>query len=420
MTHLLRFSFNQRMMRFILTISDLGSALLFAWLVKKFLPTIPADNNILQVWMGALAIIWLMTYDLDRNFRLNIYQSYARVLKIACWTAAVYVVFFMFTRQFYSLNFLVKVTVIWSVYALAARWLFYQYAPPSRGLALDNLPAALCDNDKIIWHVIRDAEQINLNAFDFVLIDFSKQYPVEIQKLLTHAHVVGLQIFSVPQVIEQLTGKISIEDFNDDWVARTFYIDPFYLRMKRIMDIAIIILLLPIIIPISLFVAAAIGVSMGRPILYRQLRMGLNDKQFTMIKFRTMIVDAENQGAGSTLKNDHRITRLGSFLRKLRLDELPQFYNVLKGDMSLIGPRPEYMVLVENYLKEIPLFQVRHWLRPGITGWAQVQRGYASNQDEMLEKIRHDLFYLKNVSLWLDLIVVFKTFLIIITGFGSR
>ena len=268
--------------------------------------------------------------------------------------------------------------------------------------------------------MITEPKKINLSNYDLLLIEFGKQYSADCLQLLKHAHVVGLPIFSTPQIVEHLTGKIAIEHLNDFWVQATFHVDPIYLRLKRLIDIAGTIILLPLLLPLSIIVALLIFVTSGRPVLYRQQRMGLDDKLFEIVKFRTMVIDADNIGAGLTGQNDSRITAIGKILRKLRLDELPQFYNVLKGDMSIIGPRPMYSVLIDGDVKNIPLFQVRHWLRPGITGWAQVMHGYAYSQDEMWDKVRYDMFYLKNLSLWLDIIVVLRTIMIVLTGFGSR
>lgn len=420
MLRLVKFSLGRNATRLLLIAGDLGGAFLLGCLIKNFLPGLPSANYILQVWLLAMTGLWLFTYDIDKNFRLDLYLTYTRVLKIASFTAILYLLFFVVTRNFYSLTFLFWVTLAWTVWASALRFLLTKFAPPLRVLSFDQVPKLLQERQRVTWTTIIDPKKIQLTDYDFLLIDFTKQYPKESQELLTHAHVAGLPIFSVPQIIEHLTGKISIEHFSDYWVEATFYIDPIYLRFKRLLDIAVIVLFAPILLTVGALIALAILICMGRPILYWQERMGLDDKIFKMVKFRTMVVDAEKMGSGSTAKNDIRITKLGIFLRKLRLDEWPQFYNVLKGDMSLIGPRPEYAPLVEDFMKNIPLFQVRHWLRPGISGWAQVMHGYASSNDEMRDKIRYDMFYLKNLSLWLDLIIIFRTIATILTGFGSR
>jgi lipopolysaccharide/colanic/teichoic acid biosynthesis glycosyltransferase len=417
---LIKFNFERHFLRWFLIIGDLGGAAFIGWQVRKFLVSLPATNFILQVWLLAVAFMWLITYDIDKNFRFDSYLTYTRILKIASWAGVAYLLYFVITREFYSLTFLFWVTVLWLAWTTSLRWLLDRFSPPLRGFALEAVPDVIRSHHKVIWKISNDPQQINLAEFDFLVIDFSKRYSTESQKLFTHAHMAGLPIMSIPQLIEHLTGKISIESFNDAWIESNFYIDPFYLRLKRIIDIVLTLLLAPLILFLGAIIALLIAIFMGKPIFFWQERVGLDDKPFKMVKFRTMVVDADKLGAASTGKEDDRVTKLGFWLRKLRLDELPQFYNVLRGDMSIIGPRPENAPLTENFMKNIPLFQVRHWLRPGITGWAQVMHGYATSQDEMMEKVRHDMFYLKNLSLWLDLIILFRTIMIVLTGFGSR
>lgn len=417
---LLKDSVGRNVTKYILLICDLGGAILLGSMIHQLLPPLPAPDHVFQIWLLALAIIWMITFDLDRHFRIDSYLTFTRVLKITFYTSLSYLLFFVFMREPYSLKFLLYSNITWIIWASLTRAFLGKFSPPVRILTFETLPKSLERSHKVTYTITQDLKKINLTEFDFLLIDFKKQYSSECQELLTHAHVAGVPLISIPQLIEHLFGKVSIEHFNDYWIEATFYINPFYLRLKRFFDITMTILLLPILLPLVGMISLLILISMGRPIFYWQERMGLDDKIFRMVKFRTMIHNAEKLGSGSTSKNDNRITSLGMFLRKWRLDELPQFYNVFIGDMSIIGPRPEYSVLAENFMKNIPLFQIRHWLRPGITGWAQVRHGYASNQDEMLDKVRYDLFYLKNFSFWLDLIIVFRTLITVITGFGSR
>lgn len=422
MVQLFKNTLGRKTARLLLMAGDLGSAAVIGYLVLLFLPPFAQSMEMLRVWWLSLTVTWLLNAESEQSFRLDVNLFYARVLKVSFFSAVGYLLFFVVTREFYSLRFLLTVTLLWTTIALLLRWVLLKLAPPLRALSLEPLPAGAQLRTKVLWTTVANPKEASLTDFDFVVVDFRKQYGTELQELLTHAHVAGLPILSVPQVIEHLLGKISIEHFNDYWVEATFYINPLYLRLKRMVDLLLIFVLLPILIPLMAIIALGILIFMGRPILYWQERAGLNDRRFYMVKFRTMVREAEQLGGASTEKNDRRITRLGTFLRKLRLDELPQFYNVLKGEMSVIGPRPEHSLLVGDFAKNIPLFQIRHWLRPGITGWAQVNHGYAyaSSQEEMREKIRYDLFYLKNLSFWLDLIIIFRTMVTIVTGFGSR
>ena len=188
--------------------------------------------------------------------------------------------------------------------------------------------------------------------------------------------------------------------------------------LKRLCDVAYASLLLILTMPLFIVVPLLIKADSPGPIFFRQKRTGKSNKPFWIIKFRTMKVDAERNGPQWAQLNDNRITRLGRFLRKTRIDELPQLFNVIRGEMSLIGPRPERPEFDETLRAAIPLYDKRYSLKPGITGWAQVNFPYGSSIDDAMEKVELDLFYLKNATLWLDLKILFKTAFIVITAGG--
>jgi lipopolysaccharide/colanic/teichoic acid biosynthesis glycosyltransferase len=173
-------------------------------------------------------------------------------------------------------------------------------------------------------------------------------------------------------------------------------------------------------IPIALILLPILLIVHGRPIFFKQKRVGLNNKTFTLYKLRSMVVDAEKDGAQWSKPGDARVTAMGKFLRKSRLDELPQLLNIIRGEMSLVGPRPERPEMINNQLsKEIPFYNLRHLVKPGVTGWAQVTFRYGFSKEDSLEKLQFDLFYVKNRSLWLDIIVILKTIKTVLTGAGQ-
>ena len=190
-----------------------------------------------------------------------------------------------------------------------------------------------------------------------------------------------------------------------------------YPYVKRIFDILISLLSMPIALIIITIFAIIIKIESPGPAFFLQERVGLNGRNFLMIKLRSMRIDAEKNGAQWAAKNDPRVTKVGAFIRKTRIDELPQLFNVLKGDMSLIGPRPERPIFMEQFNKEIPGFIDRLKVRPGITGWAQVNGGYDITPKEKLEL---DRYYINNISFWLDLKIILKTIKVCITGDGAR
>jgi len=189
---------------------------------------------------------------------------------------------------------------------------------------------------------------------------------------------------------------------------------------KRWLDIASSALSLILSLPLCLFVALAIKLDSSGPVFYRQDRVGQDGKTFTMFKFRSMRNDAEENGPKWAAINDDRITRVGRFIRKYRLDEIPQMINVLKGDMSFIGPRPERPIFVDKFAKEIPYYPQRHVVKPGISGWAQIRYPYGASKEDALEKLKYDLYYIRHFSIFFDISIILETGKVVLLGKGSR
>lgn len=241
----------------------------------------------------------------------------------------------------------------------------------------------------------------------------------EWERFLARCILAHIPVVHVRQVAEGLTGRVRIDHLSENEVG-TLLPSPIYTVCKRLIDIVVVVLLLPVALPLMAATAIAIRLDSAGPALFVQNRVGLGNRDFRIYKFRSMRVDAEANGARLATEDDDRITRVGRFIRQTRLDELPQLWNVLKGDMSLIGPRPEQRVFVDQFEQEIPFYIYRHVVRPGITGWAQVMQGYTSDADATRVKIQHDFYYIKHFSLWLDILIVFKTVRIVLTGWGAR
>jgi len=241
---------------------------------------------------------------------------------------------------------------------------------------------------------------------------------------LLEAEEKGVEVTTMPTMYEELLGRIPIFQLQSDWVLRSFvdhaHISGFYDLGKRLIDIVggiVGVLLLVLTFPL---IALLIWLNSGVPIFYKQVRLGKNGRSFSIIKYRTMVKDAERDGIPRTTEeNDSRLTKIGKILRKTHLDELPQFLNILRGDMSLVGPRSERPELVDMYQHIIPFYRARLFVKPGLTGWAQVNYGYASNIDENAEKLEFDLFYIKRRNLFLDLQIMVRTLGTVI-GFKGR
>lgn len=193
-----------------------------------------------------------------------------------------------------------------------------------------------------------------------------------------------------------------------------------YLSTKRALDILAITAVLPFIAVIMVLAAIAIKLESSGKVFFWQKRVGMNGKVFNMLKFRSMTSDSEKHGSQFAQSDDMRVTRVGKFIRKFRVDELPQMWNVVKGDMSIIGPRPEQESFVNEFNKTIPNYSLRHIVRPGITGLAQTEQGYVADADGTVTKLRYDLYYIRNLSFMTDFQITLKTIYTILTGFGAR
>ena len=239
------------------------------------------------------------------------------------------------------------------------------------------------------------------------------------QRFLAACTLDGIPVYNIRQIEESLTGRVKIRHLYENDLG-SLLPPAGYMLVKRLLDILCVLAALPFALPLMLLTAIAIRLESAGSVLFIQNRVGQGGREFKIYKFRSMRTDSEQNGAQLAQIGDSRITRVGSFIRKTRLDELPQFFNILKGDMSLIGPRPEQKVFVEQFEKSIPFYQYRHIVKPGLSGWAQVTQGYAGNTDETQVKIEHDFYYIKHFSFSLDVLIMFKTVKIILTGFGAR
>jgi len=233
----------------------------------------------------------------------------------------------------------------------------------------------------------------------------------------------GVRVEEASNALSALTGRIPLRAVQPSWFVFSdgFHRSKWNELLKRTLDLAASIVGLVLSIPIMILVGVAVRLDSEGPIIYRQTRVGRMGKCFDVLKFRSMRNDAEKSGGAQwATENDPRTTRVGAFLRKYRFDELPQFLNVIRGDMSFVGPRPERPVFVEDLRQVISYYDERHSVRPGITGWAQVQYAYGASIEDAFNKLEYDLFYLKNMSLSFDIAIIIRTIGIVFGGRGGR
>ena len=246
----------------------------------------------------------------------------------------------------------------------------------------------------------------------YVLVDDART------RLLGQLKMQHLRLYSVEAVAELVSGRKTLPQTGDNlWEIDN---DPGYDRIKRLLDVCVLLALTPLWLPIAAAIAMAVRYDSKGPALFTQERVGRNGKIFRLYKFRSMVHGLQAPGVHFAQAEDPRITRVGRVLRRTRLDELPQLWNVLRGEMSLIGPRPEQVPFVREFAATIPSYPYRHLVRPGLTGWAQVQQGYADSADSTRIKLSYDLYYVAHYSLALDLLIAAKTCKIVWTGFGAR
>lgn len=233
----------------------------------------------------------------------------------------------------------------------------------------------------------------------------------------------GFRVMDLESYYEQTLGQIRLEALYAGWLVfgQGFRQGMLRTLAKRLLDVLCASFLVTLALPVMALTALLIVLESGFPILYRQERVGLNGRLFNVIKFRSMRADAEKDGKPRwAAAKDDRITRVGRVIRKTRIDELPQLISVLAGDMSLVGPRPERPFFVDKLMREIPFYAVRHSVKPGVTGWAQVRYHYGASVEDSAEKLQYDLYYIKNHSLFLDLLILFKTVGVVLTGKGAN
>jgi sugar transferase (PEP-CTERM system associated) len=232
----------------------------------------------------------------------------------------------------------------------------------------------------------------------------------------------GVEVVDGHRMYEEECGRLSIDELKPSFLifSSGFQRKPVLMVLKRIGDIVGALVGLVFLMPLMSVIAFGIKLDSPGPILYRQIRVGLHGYPYLLLKFRSMRLDAESDGVKWAELHDVRATKFGQWLRQLRLDELPQFINVLKGEMSLVGPRPERPHFVQDLRKKIPYYDLRHTIRPGITGWAQICFQYAGTVEDSHIKLQYDLYYVKNLSLWLDLKILLRTIGVVLRGTGSR
>ncbi|MCL6622947.1 MAG: sugar transferase [Syntrophobacterales bacterium] len=266
------------------------------------------------------------------------------------------------------------------------------------------------------FHILGDRytlpHLVNHHQVTTLILAINREVDGEMLQILMDCLELGVKIIPMPVLLEQLTGRVPVEHMDGKWYMAMPIDHPgtgaLWPLVKRVMDIILASLGLLLLLPFLPFLALAIYLDSPGPIFYTQERVGEKGKRFKIYKFRTMVPDAEKDGPVWAQKNDRRVTRVGRILRRTHVDEFPQFLNILKGEMSAVGPRPERPEFVETLAAEIPFYRVRHAVKPGMASWGLVNQGYGASKEDALLKLQYDLYYIKHQSLWLDIVILLK------------
>lgn len=401
----------------------LGCAIV-PYLVRHWLPFGDQSLKILLVSVVGGLVASLLGLFFVRS--VNDYpgvEGSAYILPSFCVAFGLVLAIFFFARFEYARSLFIASFMLNIVFLYAAYFIKQRTNRIIVGMVPGGDTARLMSIERIRWIPLTSPERVpsNLSA---VVADLRVDFNDEWDRCLADFALAGLPVYHSKHLHESLTGRVELEHLSENSFGTLSPVSA-YMTLKHIADWLAALSVAIILLPVLLLLSAAIMIdSRGSPI-FRQRRIGYRGRPFIVWKFRTMrparTSDLDNQRAAAmTLSDDMRITRLGRVLRKSRLDELPQIVNVLRGEMSWIGPRPEAEVLSQWYEAEIPFYRYRHIVRPGITGWAQVNQGHVAEVSDVRDKLYYDFYYIKNFSPWIDILICVRTVRTMLTGFGAR
>ncbi len=383
---------------------------------------VPGEPALVNAWFGTLVAVLAGTWFIGRFVTYPGVRASAFILPTFTSTYGIVLAIFFFLRLDYSrFQFLASFTacIIWyfAVYFMAQ-----QARSPQIALLPVGDTRKLTRIGGVDWQLLTSVHDVS-QPYDSLVADFRAEMPDEWERFIADAALSGMPVFHIKQIEETLTGRVDIEHLSENNLGSRIP-GSAYLKLKMMVDIALALAALLPLALIMLAIAAAIRTGSDGPAIFRQQRVGYRGRIITIFKFRTMYVDGATGGSARekavTHDNDPRVTRIGHFLRRSRLDELPQIFNILRGEMSWIGPRPEAVPLSHWYEQELPFYRYRHIVRPGISGWAQVNQGHVADVADVRFKLHYDFYYIKYFSPWLDVLITIKTIRTMATGFGAR
>jgi lipopolysaccharide/colanic/teichoic acid biosynthesis glycosyltransferase len=383
---------------------------------EPFSQGIGATEQTILATAAAYVIVWYCGRRLDAFPRATLQGNVGYVAPVAAITYSVIAVILLLLRSDYSRVQLFGsgvLAILWMAFValLRGRYLVRNYAVVPAALMAEMPETPACR-----WLTYEEVEKMGIRV-DAMVADLGPDITEAQAAALAGAAIAGVPVLDRRYIVEGLTGRTPLGGLTPNEFGALLPSRQ-YLVIRRGLELILTVLLLPFFVPILAGLALIVRFDSPGPIFFLQERVGRRGRVFRMIKFRTMFHGSA--GPSFTEAVDNRITRSGHILRRFRLDELPQLVNVLRGDMSWVGPRPEALTLDNTYVRDIPHFALRGIVRPGVTGWAQINQGYAHEADEMRHKLEYDLYYLKHCSLWLDVMIVLRTFSVLFGGTGAR
>jgi exopolysaccharide biosynthesis polyprenyl glycosylphosphotransferase len=352
---------------------------------------------------------------------------YGRAFGIVLFAASFTAIGLVVTRVYWSRPLFGWTVVIWFALVVIHRAI-RRRRPWSESMVIITDEKQLAEDIRATPHatilsVLGPADEPPVAAVDMdvsLVVDLRSVLSEDMAQFVASSSIAGQPIRTLSHVYEEHTGRLAMVHLAEGWEVSQPVARSGYAPVKRVIDVVAVVLTLPVWILLGAIVWLVVKFDSRGPAIYSQERIGRNGRAFTLYKYRTMIPDAEPNGPAFARVGDPRLTRVGGVLRKTRLDEIPQLWNVFVGDLSLVGPRPERPLFVEQFERTIPFYSSRTLIRPGVTGWAQVNYGYADDEAETVEKLTYDLYYVKNSSVWLDLHILFKSVWTVSTGSGAR
>jgi exopolysaccharide biosynthesis polyprenyl glycosylphosphotransferase len=405
---------------------QLGGAFLFSAIIPYLIRLMTVQSAaqmlpITQALYGSILAIVLGTFLYRSVTTYPGVEKSSYVLPAFTIAYATLLLVFIMTRLDYNRTMLV------SGYTISIAWFLVLHSRQNRHsiIRIGVLPfgekARMEQIPGVDWITLTDSDT-PVAGLDAVAADLRTDLPSAWDRRLADFALSGLPVYHTKHLIESLTGRVELEHLSENSFGSLAPVSAF-MTIKAVIDWVIAILAGVVLAPAFLVIAIMVRAGSPGPALFRQRRIGYKGEVFTVYKFRTMTAAREVDCArddAMTKDHDARITPFGHFLRRSRIDELPQIINILRGEMSWIGPRPEAEILSRWYEAEIPFYRYRHIVKPGITGWAQVSQGHVTDLDDIQSKLHYDFYYIKHYSMWIDLLIVVRTVRTMLTGFGSR